>query len=325
MRAMDEYGSFIEHLKAAKTFVIASHYSPDGDGIGSSIALGMSLRGMGKDVVLYSVDPVPWNLKFLPGTDGFVSKLSPDSEFDMAIMVDCAQRGRVSEEFAKHKGFRSIACIDHHKLENSEATHLLLDDGAASTGEVVMRLIKKAGVKINAEIAQLIYTTLVVDTGFFKYSTTDAHVLAVAAELVEAGAEPWVVAKHLEESFPASRLKLLAKSLSTLTVDLGGRYSSMDVTQSMLEATGASMEQSDEFATYPRMIDGVEVAALFREVEGELIKISLRSKDFVDVSELARSMGGGGHSRAAGIRMRTSIGEAKKRLRSAIEQALGKV
>lgn len=322
---MDEYGSFIDHLKAAKTFVIASHYSPDGDGIGSSIALGMALRGMGKEVVLYSVDPVPWNLKFLPGTDAFVSSLSAEGEFDMAIMVDCAQRKRVSEEFAKHKGFKTVACIDHHQVENTEADHLLLDDGAASTGEVVMRLMKKAGVKMDANIAQLIYTTLVVDTGFFKYSTTDAHVLSVAAELVEAGAEPWVVAKNLEESHPASRLKLLARSLSTLTIELGGRYASMDVTQEMLSGTGASMEQSDEFATYPRMIEGVEVAALFREVEGELIKISLRSKDFVDVAALAKSMGGGGHSRAAGIRIRASMGEAKKKMKAAIEEALGKV
>lgn len=322
---MDEYGSFIENLKVARTFVIASHYSPDGDGIGSSIALGMALRGMGKDVVLYSVDPVPWNLKFLPGTDGFVSSLPPGGEFDMAIMVDCAQRKRVSDEFAKYGGFKSIACIDHHQLENPEADHLLLDDEAASTGEVVMRLMKKAGVNVTADIAQLIYTTLVVDTGFFKYSTTDAHVLSVASELVAAGAEPWVVAKHLEESHPASRLKLLAKSLSTLTMELGGRYATMDVTQAMLAETKAAMEQSDEFATYPRMIDGVEVAALFREVEGGLIKISLRSKDFVDVAAIARSMGGGGHSRAAGVRIRASIDEAKKRIKSAIEEALGKV
>jgi phosphoesterase RecJ-like protein len=322
---MDEYGSFIEHLKAAKTFVIASHQSPDGDGIGSSIALGIALERMGKEVVLYSVDPVPWNLKFLPGTDDFVSRLAPDSEFDMAIMVDCAQRKRVSDDFAKHKGFKSVVCIDHHQLENSDVDHLLLDDGAASTGEVVMRLMKKAGVEVSADVAQLIYTTLVVDTGFFKYSTTNAHVFALAAELVEAGAQPWVVAKHLEESFPAARLKLLARSLATLNVDLGGRYASMDITQAMLRETGASIEYSDEFATYPRMIEGVEAAALFREVEEGLIKISLRSKDVVDVALLAKSMGGGGHSRAAGVRIRASMEEARKKMRAAIEEALGKV
>jgi phosphoesterase RecJ-like protein len=268
---------------------------------------------------------VPWNLKFLPGTDGFVSNLAPDSEFDMAIMVDCAQRKRVSEDFAEHKGFKSVVCIDHHRLENSDVDHLLLDDGAASTGEVVMRLMKKAGGEVSADVAQLIYATLVVDTGFFKYSTTNAHVFALAAELVEAGAQPWVVAKHLEESFPAARLKLLARSLATLSVDLGGRYASMDITQAMLRETGASIEYSDEFATYPRMIEGAEAAALFREVEDGLIKISLRSKDVVDMAALAKSMGGGGHSRAAGVRIRASMEEAKKKMKAAIEEALGKV
>lgn len=319
---MDDYGSFVERVKEAKTFVIASHYSPDGDGIGSTIALGLALERMGKEVLLYNSDPVPWNLGFLTGTDRFVTELPKGRRFDMAIMVDCAQRRRVSDEFANHEGFGSLACIDHHQLENVEADHLLLDDKAASTGEVVLRLMKEAGLAIDADTAQLIYTTLVVDTGFFKYSTTNAHVLELASELVAAGADPWVVAKHLQESYPAARLKLLARSLASLEIDLEGRYAHMDVTREMFAETGAAIEHSDEFATYPRSIEGVEVAALFREIEGGIVKVSLRSKDVVDVAALARTMGGGGHARAAGVRIRTSLKDAKKQIVDAVRKAL---
>jgi len=321
---MNEYASFIERLKAAETFVIASHYSPDGDGIGSTIALGLALERLGKKALLYNSDPVPWNLTFLPGAGRIVATLPEGGEFDMAIMVDCAQRKRISEEFERYDGFKALACIDHHLLRDAEADYLLLDDGAASTGEVVLRLMKKAGLEIDSDIAQLIYTTLVVDTGFFKYSTTDARVLGLASELVGAGANPWFVAKHLEESYPAARMKLLASSLATLTLDFGGRYAHMDVTIGMLREAGASIEHSDEFATYPRSIEGVEVSALFREVEAGLVKVSLRSKDFVDVAALARLMGGGGHSRAAGVRIRASMDEAKKKLSKAVEEALKK-
>jgi phosphoesterase RecJ-like protein len=319
---MDEYRAFIDRLNAAETFIVASHSSPDGDGIGSTIAMGLLLERMGKQALLYNSDPVPANLRFLPNSDRFVSRIEPDAVFDMAIMVDCAQRKRVSKAFAEHPGFQTVACIDHHLLEGSEADALLLDDSAASAGEVVMRLMKKAGCELDADVALLIYTTLVVDTGFFKYSSTSSHVFALASELVAAGAEPWLVAKHLEESYPAARLKLMAASLSTLEFEFDGHYAHMEVTRDMLARTGATMELSDEYANYPRSVAGVEVSALFREVEEGLVKVSLRSKDVVDVSALARSMGGGGHARAAGVRIRAPMAEAKQRIRDAVAKAL---
>lgn len=320
---MHDYRNLIDRLKAGKRFIVASHASPDGDGIGSTIAMGMLLQSMGKSVVLYNSDPVPANLSFLPQADRLVSHLEPDAAFDMAIMVDCAQRKRISKAFEEHQGFGALACIDHHLLEEAEADMLLLDDSAASTGEVVWRLMKQAGFTVDAEVALLIYTTLVVDTGFFKYSSTTSHVFELAAELVRAGAEPWLVAKHLEESYPAARLKLMAASLATIAFEFEGRYAHMRVTQDMLRTTGSLMEMSDEYATYPRSVAGVEVSALFREFEPGLVKVSLRSKDVVDVAALARSMGGGGHARAAGVRIRTSIEQAESRIRDAVAKALG--
>ena len=322
MSAMDDYAGFIGKLKASKLFLVVSHYSPDGDAIGSTIAMGMALEMMGKQAVLYNRDPLPDNLRFLPGAEKFVSVIPSGAHFDMAIMVDCAQRKRISDDFASSTSFASVACIDHHKLKGVEADLVLLDDEAASTGDVVLRLVERAGLPVGPELAQCIYTTLVVDTGFFRYSSTDSRVFSLASKLVSLGASPWDVAKNLEESYPEARLKLLAGSLATLSVDLNGRYATMDVTAKMLKETGACMEFSDEFTTYPRSIKGVEVAALFREVDAGHVKVSLRSKDTVDVAELARWMGGGGHARAAGLRIKATMEEAKLRLREAVDKAL---
>lgn len=320
--SMQEYDNLIDILKKGDSFVIVSHYSPDGDAIGSTIAMGMFLERLGKKAVLYNRDGVPANLSFLPGVSSVKSTIDPSVRFDVAIMVDCGQRKRISDDFAQSKAFSTVVCIDHHLLDDCEADVALLDSAAASTGEVVLRLMRRAGFEPDRRVAQCIYTTLVVDTGFFKYSSTTAESFSLAADLVRAGAEPWTVSKHLEESHPACRMKLLALSLASLSVEQGGRYASMDVTQAMLSGAGATMELSDEFATYPRAIEGVEVSALFREMEDGRTKVSMRSKDFVDVAALARIFGGGGHARAAGFRVKASVADTKARVSEAVAEAL---
>lgn len=320
---MDEYDAFIARLKGAASFLVASHYNPDGDAIGSTIALGLLLKRLGKDVLLYNRDPIPKSLGFLPGAEGVVHRIPQGMAFDLAIMVDCAQRERVSDEFAAHAGFKAVACIDHHLHETPDAGVTLVDSAAAATGVVIARLMKRAGVGLDTASAQCIYTTLVVDTGFFKYSGTDAEVLSLAAELVRAGASPWTVAKGLEESHPFARMRLLSASLATLAVEEGGRYATMDVTRGALLSSGAAMEMSDEFAVFPRSIEGVEVAALFREADDGRIKVSMRSKDVVDVSAIARNFGGGGHARAAGFYVRGTLADVKAKVLGAVRDALG--
>lgn len=319
---MDDYAALIDRITRGKRFLVASHFNPDGDGIGSTLALGLCLDRLGKEVVLYNQDPLPQTLAFLPGSGCIVQALPPGAIFDLSIMVDCAQQKRISEAFVSFPGRGAIACIDHHQLESAEAELTLIDSEAASTGEVVLRLARRMGIAMDHRIAQCIYTTLVVDTGFYRYSNTDAHILSLAAELVSAGALPWDVAKNLEESYPASRMKLLGMALGSLSLSHGGRYAAMDVTQEMLRSSGASIEHSDEFAVYPRAIAGVEVSALFREVGDGRVKVSLRSKDSVDVAALAQGFGGGGHARAAGFQMRATMEEARRRVEEAVGKAL---
>lgn len=319
---MNEYDIIIDRIKKGRRFLVVSHYNPDGDAIGSTIAFGIILKRMGKTALLYNRDAVPDNLKFLPMSNEFVHKLSEGESFDLGIMVDCAQRKRISADFAKFKGCREVACIDHHILETPDADFKLLDSDAASTGEVVMRIAKKMGEAGGADIAQCIYTTIVVDTGFFKYSNTNAGIFSLAAGLVKEGADPWTVAKNLEESYSMPRMKLLGSSLESLKIELGGRYATMDVTQQMLKKSGATMDLSDEYATYPRSILGVEVSALFREQDDGIVKVSMRSKDHVDVASIAAGFGGGGHARAAGCQLRTTLNDAKGKIMASVKDKI---
>lgn len=306
----------IKAIQEAKTFLIASHYHPDGDCLGSSLALKLGLQKLKKRAVVYNRDPVPFNLNFLPDVEK-VTNTFPKESFDCAVMVDCAQPNRVSPEFASSleaKKFGKLLCIDHHLLDHKIGDIDLIEKDAPSAGAVVWHLLKDLKLHPDKAIANLVYCTLTVDTGSFKYSNTTAEVFELAKELVQAGADPWLIARNLEESNPIQRFFLLQKSLASLSLSKDGLYASMEVSQKMLKESGAAEGLSDEFANIPRSIQGVEVAALFREMEEGRIKISLRSKLRVDVSKIAKHFGGGGHQHAAGCVLNMSLEEAKKRI-----------
>ena len=320
------YAKVASIIKDSKSFLLVSHYNPDGDALGSSMALGLGLQHLGKKVCVYNRDKVPYNLFFLPKSTSIQSEL-PRESVDCVIMLDCAQPKRVSDDFKtwlEKKKYKHWLCIDHHLLDQAIGDVDLIDPKAAATGEVVWKLLKTLKVSPTPEIATHIYTTLVVDTGFFKYSNTTSHVLRLAADLLEIGADPWLVAQNIEESNPKERYLLLGQSLRSLEFALDGKLSFMEVTQEMFETAGAKEGDAEEFATYPRAIDGVEVAVLFRETSDRRLKVSLRSKNKVDVSQIAKTFGGGGHKHAAGCYMQPPIGKAKKILSDAIRDALKK-
>lgn len=307
-------------MRESKTFLIASHYHPDGDAIGSALALGLGLKRLKKKVVVFNRDPVPYNLAFLPSSRE-VTQTLPQEFFDCAVMVDCAQPKRVSDPFAKaveEKQYGKLICIDHHLLDHKIGDIDWIEPGAASTGCVIWNLLKTMQLNRGKEIANLVYCTLTVDTGSFRYSNTTADVFELAKELVKAGADPWFSASNLEESNPVERFRLLQVSLESLTVSENGLYASMDVSQAMLRSAGAHENLSEEFANIPRSIRGVEVSSLFREIEGGKIKVSLRSKDRIDVSTIAKQFGGGGHEHAAGCVLNMGLEEAKRQIKNAV-------
>jgi phosphoesterase RecJ-like protein len=318
---MDCYERAVDALRNAKSIVIGSHINPDGDAVGSMLALGCALEYLGKRVVMYSRDSIPDTLKFLEGAERIVQEI-PDEKFDAAVMVDCASKDRAGLPFKNAKVTGPAIAIDHHRIDNSDVDIPCIDESAASAGEVVLRLVEKMNVPLTPAMAMSVYCTLAVDTGFFRYSNTTERILRVAAELVAKGASPWIVAMNLEESYSVSRFRLLALSLSTLEVSKDGRYASMEVTQEMIRKTGAEIQISEEFAGIPRSIKTVMVSALFREMESGKIRVSLRSKDGIDVSAVAGKFGGGGHPFASGCTINGTMAEAKKIIRDIIEEKI---
>lgn len=311
----------IKSIKNGQTFLICAHAHPDGDGIGSTLALGIAIESMGKKVVMYNEDGVPRLLNFLPAADKMVKEIDKSEKFDVSIMVDCGQTERAGKDFPSRDKRGVLICIDHHATGCKEADISCLDDEAASTGEVIYNILKELGVKTDKRIATLILTTLIVDTGFFRYSNTNSRTLSLAAELVSNGASTWHISKFMEERMLPQQFKLLSSALDTIDYLLDKRLAVMILTKQMLEAADADLEMAEDFINFPRSVDAVEVAALIRENGKDEYKISFRSKDSINVANLCAKFGGGGHEHAAGCTIKGKLGIVKQTVVSAVEEA----
>lgn len=316
-------------IRNAKRVLVSSHENPDGDAIGSTLALGLGIEQMGKEVVFYNKDGVPETLRFLPHSDRIVKSLDGiEGTFDLAFAVDCTGTNRAGSEFedflSTGRGGKVII-MDHHQTNNSSADLHLLDPRSSSTGIIVYSLLKQLPVEINSDIADNIYTTIIGDTGSFRYSNTNPDTFRVAAELVEHGVDPAEISEALFESEPLRKLKLIGLVLPTLEVSGDKKIASVYVDNKMFAQSGACREDTEGIVNIPRSIKGVEVALLFREEvdkDGSLWKVSFRSKGQVDVAKVAEGFGGGGHYRAAGCSLAGDLDEVKKRVIESVREVL---
>ncbi len=290
--------TILKTIESGHRFLVASHESPDGDAIGSTLALTNALRARGKEVVAYNVDGVPAAFDFLPGSATVVSDLSAVPPFDAGFILDAGELRRAGKELGEL--CRVLVNIDHHPHSEHFGSIHYVDEGASATGALIYRILQAAEWPVSLEVALCIYTAILSDTGSFRYSNADPEAFRIAGEMVALGVSPWDVASGLYESQDEKRLRLLAQVLSTLTVSPCGQYASVGATTAMMEAVAAGPEDTDGFVNYPRSIRGVEVAIFFRQIAPTAFKAGFRSKGRVDVGALARALGGGGHHNAAG-------------------------
>lgn len=335
---MSDLEKIINIIQTQKRFLVASHENPDGDAIGSMLALGLSLERIGKDVVLYNRDGTTAALKFLPGSEKVNSSLDNiRGSFDATFVVDCTDTSRVGEEFERFKN--SVRCgttiiIDHHQTSKPSADLYLLNPNASATGMIIYSFLKILSLRLNSgqaleitpDIAESLYTTIVVDTGSFRYSNTIPETFEVAAELVRLGASPSKISQSIYETVPLHRLRLLGLVLQTLDVTEDGRIASVVIKREMFQMTGTSKEDTERFVNFPRSINGVEVAVLFREEEpsdgNSRWKLSLRSKGKVNVARITEKFGGGGHEMAAGCTIAGTLTDIKRSIFNSINEAL---
>lgn len=320
-----QYAKIIDIIKKGEVFFITSHAHPDGDGIGATLALGIALERLGKKAVLYNQDPVPKVIDFLPKAEKMVTHVDKNMVFDVSIMLDCAQISRAGRDFPQKEKRGILVCVDHHNYKSGvEADVTCIDETASSTGEVVYNILKRMNTEISTDIATNVLTTIVVDTGFFRYSNTTPRTLEFAAELLRCGTTTWNISKNMEERINKAQLKLLKLSLETIDYVLDDRAAIMVLTNQMITSAGAHVEMAEDFINFPRSVNNVEVAVLVREKNHNEYKISFRSKDRIDVARLAANFGGGGHEHAAGCTIQGDLGTVKRIIVGAIQKVLDK-
>lgn len=301
-------------IQPAKRVLVATHENPDGDGIGSILAFGSGLEQLGKQVVYYIKDPVPKMYHYLPGWQKIIHTLEKKQRFELSFIADLGEVERVSDEFLHHGGRGLTISLDHHiKGEHNADYNFCLPEQAA-TGEVIYKILKELQVRLDKSIATNIYTAIVTDTGSFKYSNTRAETFGMAAELLSCGVDPWEVALNCFETYSLPRMELLKKVMASMQVHRSKKIAWIVFKQGDFKKTGASPDEAEGFINFPRSIEGVEVAVAFKEQKGALYKVSLRSKNYVDVAAVALKFGGGGHVRASGFKVEGAFESVKKKV-----------
>jgi bifunctional oligoribonuclease and PAP phosphatase NrnA len=316
-------------LREHDRFVVTSHDNPDGDALGSLLATHLALGYLGKGsvMVLGGPTPLPVEYRFL-GLErhGLLREAPDDVSGRVLVAVDCAQASRIVEPRLMASAALTIN-VDHHHDNTRFGDLNLVVEEASSTAEALADVFHDLGVRITPEIAEALYTAVVTDTGRFQYSNTSPKALRLAAELVEAGADVTKVFIEVYESTPFAKLKLLARALERAKELAEGRIVVSELRREDFAATGAEEPSSEGIIDYLRAVDGAELVALVRELPAEAPaarKGSLRSHpDGVDVSEIARSFGGGGHKRAAGFSTDLPMDEITRRIVDAFVAANG--
>lgn len=312
----------VDVIREHQTFCIVGHIRPDGDCIGSQLGLGIALKNEGKKVTVWNEDPAPTKLKFLDPA-GMFEQPRKGEEFDCVIATDCAsfQRlGRAGDCILNRKVFINI---DHHESNTRYADINWVSAREASTGELIFKLLKVARWPVTKLIADNLFTAVSTDTGSFQYASTRPGTFHIGAELVTRGANLAKICDEVYQSYPLSRARLLKHLYSKFRLAHNDQIAWFWLKKADLSRTGATSNDSEGLIDHIRAIEPVVVACVFEELEPELTRISLRSKnEKINVNEIAAQFGGGGHSAAAGARIPGRPLSVQRRVIAAIKRAL---
>ena len=326
---LDDLYRVRDFLDSADRVVLTTHVNADGDGAGSEVAMARWLRARGARPTIVNPTPFPDAFAFLlddlePVTAGSDAGRAALAEADALLVLDTSEPGRMGG-LAEHAARLPVAVIDHHPISATSVGEVVVNDpGACATGELVYDLLTLDGEELGTPPARALYVAIVTDTGSFRFGNTTARTHQVVAELLRAGVDVEAMFRRIFARYTPEGLDLLERALASLERSEDGRVAWITIRESDLRETGADAEDREGLVEYARRLDGVEVALLFREVQGGGTKISLRSNGEVDVAAVAQRFGGGGHRQAAGAltggpldRVRE---EAVRQVESAVEQ-----
>jgi phosphoesterase RecJ-like protein len=309
----------VELIESKNRFMITAHVRPDGDSLGSSLALYWILKALEKDPVVIMRDQVPQAYRSLSGAGEVQVMPEIVERFDGAFVIECSDIARPGLIGLEHQ---NVVNIDHHSTTALFGTINWIDSTASAVGEMIYNLCKALGVTPTKEIATCVYTALLTDTGSFHFSNTTERTFKIASELVRRGVEPARVSQALFYSHPYSKMKLLGLALSGLDRDESGKIAWVQVSLDDMEQADANEEDADGIVNYALSVGEVETVAFFKEVAPELFRVSLRSKGKINVARVAERFGGGGHKNASGCTLTGPYDEVRaevvERLREAV-------
>ncbi len=313
-------------IRREKSFLVLTHYRPDGDAIGSQLALTLLLKDLGKDVTAWNDDEVPAKFHFLPHCRLITRPSEQPRDFDVVIAIDASTWQRVGTAAQKIRSQKHFINIDHHISNEKFAAINWIVPEAPASGQIAYQLITRGGFTLTKDIATCLFAAISTDTGSFTFANTTAESLRVAAELIEAGVNVGELCRHVYESYPIARLQLLQLALADLKLANRKRTAYFWLTVEMFEKSGAKREDTEGLIDYARAINGVLVAVVFEELtEPGKVRISLRSKHpHIDVNSIARRFGGGGHREAAGARIAGTPDEVEAKVLAAINATIKK-
>jgi len=309
----------VDAIRARRTFVISSHSRPDGDSIGSQLAMACALRDLGKEARVVNKDLAPGPLLAFPGVPEIEIADEVSGTYDAAIIMECGDLARTGVAGLERQ---LIINIDHHPGNSEYGQINWFDASAAACGEMVFELIKALGVPVSVEIGTHIYLAILTDTGSFHYGNLTPRTFDMCRQVIEAGVDPVAVARSVYDSNNMGRLKLFGAVLSAMQIDAAGRIAIVYLDHEMARAAGGTYEDTEGLINLPLTVKEIQAVVFFKQSEGEEYRVSMRSKGDIDIGAVAKEFGGGGHKNAAGCTVTGAIDALQKLFVEKIEQAI---
>jgi len=319
MTTSPELPQIVDAIRARQRFVLSSHARPDGDSIGSQLAMAYALKALGKEVVAVNADPAPPPLMAFPAVPGIRIAKEAVGTFDAAIIMECGDLSRTGVR-GLERFF--LINIDHHPGNTAYGQINWFDPAAAACGEMVFDLVLALGVPLSPEIATHVYLAILTDTGSFHYSNITPRTFEIARQCIVAGVDPVLVARNVYDSNNMGRLKLFGAVLSAMQIDQSGRIAIVYLDHEMARAAGGTYEDTEGLINLPLTVKEICAVVFFKEEEGETYRVSMRSKGEIDIGAVAKEFGGGGHMNAAGCTVTGGVDALQKVFVEKIERAI---
>lgn len=322
----NDLAGIVGELRAARSALITSHANPDGDAVGAMLVLYHALRAVGKEpIVCVNDDPVPRIYQWLPGADAIrlSSALTSPPAVDVCVIVDAARKTRIGKAVEWIAPNATLIVIDHHLEERPDGDLVFLDATYSAVGEMLVELFDAAGAPLQGEAALCAYVSIITDTGGFRYANTTPRTHRITASLLERGIDVAAVSSRVFDVMPIPKYEMLRRVLDRIKREANGRVAYATISAADMQAAGARSEDTDGIVNFPRNLEGVELGILFREIDPETTKVSMRSRNTFNCARFLEQYGGGGHAAAAGATLKLPLDEACRVVLAGVRAVLG--